>query len=142
MVGADGRAIWFRESLAVEADAEGRPRVIRGCLWEIGRRKKVERQLYTDRRKLAEHLADVRHLYLLGGHLLTTLDLAPVLEEILAAVTSIQGAEMGRSGCWIATAASWRPWSAWACRRTTWSGSAACRSASGPAAGPSSGAGR
>ena len=95
MVAADGRAVWFRESLAVEADAEGRPRVIRGCLWEISRRKKVERQLYTDRRKLAEHLADVWHLYLLGGHLLTTLDLVPVLEEILAAVTSIQGAELG-----------------------------------------------
>ena len=69
--------------------------MIRGCLWEIGRRKKVERQLYTDRTKLAEHLADVLHLHLLSGHLLATLDLAPVLEEILAAVTSLQGAELG-----------------------------------------------
>ena len=69
--------------------------MLRGCLWEIGHRKKVERQLYTDRRKLAENLADVWHLYLLGGHLLATLDLAPVLEEILAAVTSLQGAELG-----------------------------------------------
>ena len=95
VVASDGRAIWFRESLSIEADAEGRPRVIRGCLWEIGRRKKVERQLYTDRAKLAEHLADVLHLHLLSGHLLATLDLAPVLEEILAAVTSLQGAELG-----------------------------------------------
>ncbi len=95
VVASDGRAIWFRESLSIEADAEGRPRVIRGCLWEIGRRKKVERQLYTDRTKLAEHLADVLHLHLLSGHLLAKLDLAPVLEEILAAVTSLQGAELG-----------------------------------------------
>ncbi len=88
-------SIWFRESVAVEPDGRGRPRVLRGCLWEIGHRKKVERQLYTDRRKLAENLADVWHLYLLGGHLLATLDLAPILEEVLAAVTSLQGAELG-----------------------------------------------
>jgi PAS domain S-box-containing protein len=95
VIAADGRVVWFRETLTVEPDAEGLPRVLRGCLWEISRRKKVERQLFTDRRKLAENLADVWHLYLLGGRLLATLELAPVLEEILSAVASIQGAEMG-----------------------------------------------
>ena len=95
VIAADGRVVWFRESMSVELDAEGRPRMLRGCLWDITRRKKVERQLYTDRRKLAENLSDVWHLYLLGGQLLATLDLAPVLEEILSAVASIQGAEMG-----------------------------------------------
>jgi PAS domain S-box-containing protein len=95
VVAADGRVIWFRESMTIEGDGEGRSYAIRGCLWDITRRKKVERQLYTDRRKLAEHLSDVWHLYLLGGQLLATLELAPVLEEILSAVTSLQGAEMG-----------------------------------------------
>jgi PAS domain S-box-containing protein len=94
LLAADGRVLWFRESLSVDTDGEGTRAVIRGCLWDISRRKKVERQLYTDRRKLAEHLADVWHLYLLGGQLLASLDLAPVLEEILAAVASLQGAEM------------------------------------------------
>jgi PAS domain S-box-containing protein len=94
VLAADGRTLWFRESLSVESDADGRARLIRGCLWDISRRKKVERQLYTDRRKLAENLADVWHLYLLGGQLLTTIELGPVLEEILAAVASLQGAEM------------------------------------------------
>jgi PAS domain S-box-containing protein len=95
VIAADGRAVWFRESLSVEVDGEGRPQVLRGCLWDIGRRKKVERQLYTDRRKLAEHLSDVWHLYLLGGQLLATLELGPVLEEVLSALTALLGAEMG-----------------------------------------------
>lgn len=95
VVAADGRVLWFRESTTVAVDADGSPRVLRGCLWDITRRKKVERQLYTDRRKLAEHLSDVWHLYLLGGQLLATLDLGAVLEEILSAVASLLGAEMG-----------------------------------------------
>jgi PAS domain S-box-containing protein len=94
VVAADGRVLWFRESLSVESDGEGNPTLIRGCLWDISRRKKVERQLYTDRSKLAEHLADVWHLYLLGGQLLASLEVAPVLEEVLAAVAALQGAEM------------------------------------------------
>ncbi len=95
MITAEGRTVWLRESLSIEMDSAGRPRVLRGCLWDISRRKKVERQLYTDRRKLAEHLADVWHLYLLGGQLLATIELAPVLEEILVSVTALHGAEMG-----------------------------------------------
>jgi signal transduction histidine kinase len=95
VIAADGRAVWFRESLTIADEGQDRPRVLRGCLWDIGRRKKVERQLYTDRRKLAEHLSDVWHLYLLGGQLLATFELGPVLEEILSAVTALQGAEMG-----------------------------------------------
>jgi PAS domain S-box-containing protein len=94
VVAADGRVVWFRESIGVEFDEDGRPRVMRGCLWDISRRKKVERRIYTDRRKLAEHLSDVWHLYLLGGQLLATLELGPVLEEILSAVAAIQGAEL------------------------------------------------
>ncbi|MHB1560862.1 MAG: PAS domain-containing sensor histidine kinase [Isosphaeraceae bacterium] len=95
VVTADGRTIWLRESVSVEVDSAGKPRALRGCLWDISRRKKVERQLYTDRRKLAEHLADVWHLYLLGGQLLATVELGPVLEEILASVTALHGADLG-----------------------------------------------
>ncbi len=94
LVAADGRVLWFRESISVESDAEGRARRLRGCLWEIGRRKKVERQLYTDRRKLAEHLADAWHLHLLGGQLLATIELGPIYEEILASTAAVQGAEL------------------------------------------------
>jgi PAS domain S-box-containing protein len=102
LVASDGRAIWFRESLVIEADSQGGPRVLRGCLWEINRRKKVERQLYTDRRQLAEHLTDVWHLYLLGGHLFATPEFEPILEEVLSAVTSLQGAELGAIRLWNA----------------------------------------
>jgi PAS domain S-box-containing protein len=94
VIAADGRAIWLRESLTIADEGEGRPRVLRGCLWDISRRKKVERQLYTDRRKLAEHLSDVWHLYLLGGQFLAAFELGPVLEEILSALAALQGAEM------------------------------------------------
>lgn len=95
VVTADGRTVWLRESVSVEVDCSGKPKALRGCLWDISRRKKVERQLYTDRHKLAEHLADVWHLYLLGGQLLATVELGPVLEEILASVTALHGADLG-----------------------------------------------
>jgi PAS domain S-box-containing protein len=92
---ADGRVVWLREALSLELDEAGNPHQLRGCLWDITRRKRVERQLYTDRRKLAEHLADVWHLYLLAGPLLASLELAPKLEEILTSTAALLGAEMG-----------------------------------------------
>ncbi len=67
MVGADGRVLWFRETLAHVPAGDGGPAVVRGGLWEITRRKKIERQLYTDRRRLSERLSDVSYLYSLGG---------------------------------------------------------------------------
>ncbi len=67
----------------------------RGRLWDIIGHKQVERPLSTDRCKLAECLADVSHLCGLGGQLLTTLDLVPILEEVLAAVAALLGAELG-----------------------------------------------
>lgn len=95
LVAADGRVVWFRESISVESDAQGRARRLRGYLWEIGRRKKVERQLYSDRRKLAENLTDAWHLHLLGGQLLATIDLGSIAEEILTSTAAILGAERG-----------------------------------------------
>src|SRR5262249_46596925 len=94
-VAEDGRIIWFRESLRPGPGRGDRPAVVRGCLWDISRRKKIERQLYTGRCKLAECLADVSQLYRLEGPLLTTIDLVPILEEVLAAVMSLLGAEVG-----------------------------------------------
>jgi PAS domain S-box-containing protein len=91
----DGRVVWFRESLRPVPAQGDRPAVLRGCLWDISRRKKVERQLYTDRRKLAERLADVSYLYSLEGQLLAKTDLVPVLEEVLGGVVSLLGAELG-----------------------------------------------
>jgi PAS domain S-box-containing protein len=91
----DGRAVWFRESLRFVPGRGDRPASVRGCLWDITRRKKVERRLYTDRRKLAERLSDVSRLYSLEGQLLATIDLVPILEEVLAAATSLVGAELG-----------------------------------------------
>ena len=66
-----------------------------GHLWDIIGRKQVERPLSADRCNLAECLADVSHLCSLGGQLLTTLDLVPILEEVLAAVAALLGAELG-----------------------------------------------
>jgi hypothetical protein len=43
----------------------------------------------------AEQLADAWHLNFLAGHLLATMELPPILEEILAAVASLKGAELG-----------------------------------------------
>jgi PAS domain S-box-containing protein len=94
-IAEDGRIIWFRECLKPGPWRGDGPAILRGCLWDISRRKKVERQLYTGRCKLAECLADVSQLYKLEGQLLTTIDLVPILEEVLAAVTSLLGAEIG-----------------------------------------------
>jgi PAS domain S-box-containing protein len=94
-IGEDGRIVWFRETSRLVRAGEGRPAAIRGYMWDITRRKKVERQLHTDRIKLTERLADVSHLYDLEGQLLAKPDLVSILEEVLAAVASLQGAELG-----------------------------------------------
>jgi hypothetical protein len=73
----------------------GHPTVVRGSMWDINRRKKVERQLFSDRSTLAQRLSDVSHLYSLEGQLFATIDLVPILEEVLAAATSLLGAELG-----------------------------------------------
>jgi signal transduction histidine kinase len=56
---------------------------------------KVDRQLFSDRCKLAERLADASHLHRLGGPLLSSLDLVTILEEVLTATASLLGAELG-----------------------------------------------
>jgi PAS domain S-box-containing protein len=91
IIAADGRTIWIREAVARARDDQGRPIGLRGLMWDITKRKKVERQLYTVKQQLAEQLADMTYLHELSNRLSATTELEPTLEEILAAV-------MGRAG--------------------------------------------
>lgn len=95
MVAADGRHVWFREAVRVTRDEGGRPLEVRGLMVNISRRKKVERQLYAHRNELSARLEDLDHLHTLSGRLSATLELQPILEEVLAGVMSVQGALKG-----------------------------------------------
>ncbi len=95
IIAADGRTIWVREGLRPVLDRNGHVEGVRGVMWNIGRRKKIERQLQVARSELADQLADVMHLHDLSRRLWATPEPGPLLEEILVAVTAIQGAEMG-----------------------------------------------
>ncbi|CAN5712100.1 hypothetical protein BH23PLA1_BH23PLA1_17000 [soil metagenome] len=96
LVAADGRSIWFRESVRIVPDADGSPRELRGLMVNISRRKKIERQLYTAKRELSRDLDDLSHLHELSGRLSQSgLDLEAVLREILQAATSLQGTDKG-----------------------------------------------
>jgi PAS domain S-box-containing protein len=95
MLAADGRPVWFRESVRIFKDAEGRPRELRGLMVNISRRKKVERQFYAERSEMAARLEDMTYLQELSGRLSGTLELQPILEEILMGVMAVQGAEKG-----------------------------------------------
>ncbi|MEJ7640460.1 MAG: PAS domain-containing protein, partial [Singulisphaera sp.] len=91
----DGRTIWIREAVRVARDAQGGTVGLRGLMWNITRKKKAERHLHTDKRLLAEGLDDMSYLHELSTRLSATLELEPMLEEVLAAVMAVQGAEMG-----------------------------------------------
>jgi PAS domain S-box-containing protein len=95
VVAANGRVTWFHEAVRLACDEQGRAEVLRGAMWNIGRRKKVERQLYTAKRELAEQLSDMTYLHELSRRLWATLELEPLLKEILVAATAIEGSEMG-----------------------------------------------
>ena len=95
VVAADGQVAWFCETVRLVRDEQGRVEALRGAMWNIGRRKKVERPVYTSQRELDEQLADITYLHELSRRLWVTLELEPLLEEILAVATAIEGAEMG-----------------------------------------------
>ncbi len=95
LLNADDRIVWVRESIAVGRDDASQARVLRGFLWDIGRRKKAERRLYTARHELADRLADVAYLDELTDRLFVPVEPAGVAAEILGAVTATVGAEMG-----------------------------------------------
>ena len=95
VVAADGRVVWLRESTRVALDASGRPESLRGLLWNITKRKKVERQLYKAKSALAERLDDMNHLNRLSLDLSAATGYEAILGEILGAVLGVFGAEMG-----------------------------------------------
>jgi PAS domain S-box-containing protein len=92
---ADGRTIWIREVARVSRGDQGEPLGLRGLMWNITKRKKVERQLYKAKRELAERVSELSYLHELSTRLSATLELEPTLEEVLAAVMGVLGAEAG-----------------------------------------------
>jgi PAS domain S-box-containing protein len=95
LIAPDGRTLWFHESVHPVADEAGPPRELAGLMVHIGRRKKVERQLYAARSELAARLDDLSYLHELTGRLTGSLELQEALEEVISAVTAIQGTDMG-----------------------------------------------
>ncbi len=94
VVAADGRTLWFRESIRVVRHEPGGPAVLCGLMVNISRRKKVERQLHTAKGELTMQLRDMTYLHELGGRLAQARGWRETLDEVLSAVTSLQGAEM------------------------------------------------
>lgn len=62
---------------------------------ERAERLRAERALAEVQQQLAEQLADMTRLHELSVRLSTSLELAPVLDEVLAAVTSLHGSDSG-----------------------------------------------
>lgn len=62
---------------------------------EIAERTETQKQLSVVQNELVQQLADMTRLHDLSARLSTTLELQPVLEEVLAAVTSLQQSQMG-----------------------------------------------
>jgi PAS domain S-box-containing protein len=94
LVSVSGRFVWFRESIRL-AHEEGQAAELRGQMWDITRRKKVEKELYAARRVLAEQLDDLRFLHEISTRLSPLMGLQPLIGEILEAVMGMQAAEMG-----------------------------------------------
>jgi PAS domain S-box-containing protein len=90
----DGRMVWFREVLRV-ASENGAPAELHGQMWDITRRKKVERQLYKAKDEMARQLDEVKFLHEVGTRISPLMELEPLLGEILASSAAMQGAEMG-----------------------------------------------
>ena len=93
MVAADGRPVWFRVGVRIHRDDAGRPDELRGVMINITKRKRIERQFYAERGELSARLQDMSYLQELSGRLSATLELQPILEEVVAGVMAVQGAE-------------------------------------------------
>ena len=91
----DGRTIWVREAARVVRDDQGRPLGLRGLVWDITRRKRVERQLYKAKTALAEQLSDLSHLHRISSELTAASGLEATLEEVLSSAMGLVGAEIG-----------------------------------------------
>ena len=95
MIAADGRTIWVREGLRAARGSDGQIERIRGVIWNIARRKKIERKLQIARSELADELADLMHLHELFNRLWGMLESESLLQETLTAAMAIQGSEIG-----------------------------------------------
>ncbi len=92
---AEGRYQWLREGARVIRGPSGDPLGVRGSLWNVNRRKKVERQLYISRREVTERLAEVSYLNDLILNMGCLLERDQLLQEVLTACAGIQGTGMG-----------------------------------------------
>jgi PAS domain S-box-containing protein len=95
VVTADGRIIWVRQALSAARDAAGKIDSLRSVMVRIDEPGKADRELLAARRQLADRLADMAHLRELTERIGATLELGPLLKEIVAGAVAIQGADMG-----------------------------------------------
>jgi PAS domain S-box-containing protein len=93
LVDAEGHPLWFRESVRVLRAGPNRPAMLCGLMVNISKRKKVERQLHNAKGELALRLRDLTYLHELGGRLATARGWRATLDEVLSAVTSLQGTD-------------------------------------------------
>jgi PAS domain S-box-containing protein len=93
LVAAGGHPIWFREIVRVLRPGPDRPAMLCGLMVNVSKRKKVERQLYNAKGELALRLRDMTYLHELGGRLATARGWRATLDEVLSAVTSLQGTD-------------------------------------------------
>ncbi len=62
---------------------------------DITERKRADKALVTLKDELASQLADLRRLHEMSTRLVATLELHPLLDEILGVATSVEGTDMG-----------------------------------------------
>ena len=93
VVARDGRFLWFREAVRVVRPTPESPAAFCGLMFDISRRKKVERQLYTAKGELASQLREMSYLHELGRRLAAARGLAATCEEAVSAGASLLGAE-------------------------------------------------
>jgi PAS domain S-box-containing protein len=94
VVKSDGKFVWVRGTFTAGRNVTGQVASVRTVLW-VDRPRRAERQLSIARQELSDRLADMVQLHDLSQRLWVSRDLEPLLEEILRAATSIQGADMG-----------------------------------------------
>jgi signal transduction histidine kinase len=95
MLTASGEVIWTRQTLIADCDDRGKVGSLRGVMWKIDQPGETERRFHATRALLAEQLADMTVLHQLSQRLWGTPDIEPLLEEIVASIASLQGAEIG-----------------------------------------------
>src|SRR5262249_13405045 len=92
LVAADGRSVWVREFSRV---APGEPARRHGVLVNINRRKRAERRLYLTKSAAESQVRELSFLQDSYLRLSQSIELPQVLQEVIGAVTALQGTEMG-----------------------------------------------